>query len=98
MKVQAVIVAKLDRLTRSVKDLRVPGAVRAPMLALVSVAESLDTSSARGAACTTRILSFPFVATHDQLENLKRLSDCSILSKSPLLDCPLSAFFCTSSS
>ena len=36
--------------------------------------------------------------THDQLENLKCLSDCSILSKSPLLDCPLSAFFCTSSS
>src|SRR5580704_16303771 len=45
-----------------------------------------------------RILPFSFVATHDQLENLKRLSDCSILSKSPLLDCPLSAFFCTSSS
>lgn len=40
-----------------------------------------------------RILPFSFVATHDQLENLNLLSDCSNLSKSPLLDCPLSAFY-----
>jgi site-specific DNA recombinase len=41
--VQAVIIAKLDRLTRSVKDL-----CRALSAALVSVAELLDTGSAAG--------------------------------------------------
>jgi site-specific DNA recombinase len=48
-KVQAVIVAKLDRLTRSVKDLcELLERFERRGVALVSVAESLDTSSAAG--------------------------------------------------
>lgn len=48
-KVQAVIVAKLDRLTRSVKDLcELLEMVERRGVALISVAESLDTSSAAG--------------------------------------------------
>ena len=48
-KVQAVIVAKLDRLTRSVKDLCVLlERFERRCVALISVAESLDTSSAGG--------------------------------------------------
>lgn len=48
-KVQAVIVAKLDRLTRSVKDLCVLlERFERGCVALISVAESLDTSSAGG--------------------------------------------------
>jgi DNA invertase Pin-like site-specific DNA recombinase len=48
-KVQAVIVAKLDRLTRSVKDLcELLELFERRGVALISVAESLDTSSAAG--------------------------------------------------
>lgn len=48
-KVQAVVVAKLDRLTRSVKDLcGVLELFEKRRVALVSVAESLDTGSAAG--------------------------------------------------
>src|ERR1039457_2917199 len=48
-KVQAVIVAKLDRLTRSVKDLcGLLELLEKKKVALISVAESLDTSSAAG--------------------------------------------------
>src|SRR5207253_9354640 len=48
-KVQAVIVAKLDRLTRSVKDLYVLLELFEKRgVALISVAESLDTGSAAG--------------------------------------------------
>jgi len=48
-KVQAVIIAKLDRLTRSVKDLaELLERFERRGVALVSVAESLDTSSAAG--------------------------------------------------
>lgn len=48
-KVQAVIVAKLDRLTRSVKDLcELLDRFERRGVALVSVAESLDTGSAAG--------------------------------------------------
>lgn len=48
-KVQAVIVAKLDRLTRSVKDLCVLlERFERRCVALISVAESLDTGSAGG--------------------------------------------------
>lgn len=47
--VQAIIVAKLDRLTRSVKDLcGLLELLERRKVALVSVAESLDTSSAAG--------------------------------------------------
>jgi len=47
--VQAVIVAKLDRLTRSVKDLcSLLELFEKRRVALISVAESLDTSSAAG--------------------------------------------------
>src|ERR1700683_5613289 len=48
-KVQGVIVAKLDRLTRSVKDLcSLLDLFEKRKVALVSVAESLDTGSAAG--------------------------------------------------
>jgi len=48
-RIQAVIVAKLDRLTRSVKDLcELLERFERRGVALVSVAESLDTSSAAG--------------------------------------------------
>src|ERR1700720_2472943 len=48
-KVQAVIVAKLDRLTRSVKDLcGLLELFEKRKVALISVAESLDTGSAAG--------------------------------------------------
>ena len=48
-KAQAVIVAKLDRLTRSVKDLcRLLELFEKRTAALISVAESLDTGSAAG--------------------------------------------------
>jgi DNA invertase Pin-like site-specific DNA recombinase len=48
-KFQAVIVAKLDRLTRSVKDLcELLERFERRGVALISVAESLDTSSAAG--------------------------------------------------
>ena len=48
-KIQAVIVAKLDRLTRSVKDLcTLLERFERRGVALISVAESLDTSSAAG--------------------------------------------------
>jgi len=48
-KVQAVIVAKLDRLTRSVKDLcGLLALFEKRRVALISVAESLDTGSAAG--------------------------------------------------
>jgi DNA invertase Pin-like site-specific DNA recombinase len=48
-KVEAVIVAKLDRLTRSVKDLcELLERFERREVALISVAESLDTSSAAG--------------------------------------------------
>jgi DNA invertase Pin-like site-specific DNA recombinase len=48
-KVEAVIVAKLDRLTRSVKDLcTLLERFERRSVALISVAESLDTSSAVG--------------------------------------------------
>jgi len=48
-KVDAVIVAKLDRLTRSVKDLcALLELFEKRKVALISVAESLDTSSAAG--------------------------------------------------
>src|SRR5437588_12106260 len=48
-KVDAVIVAKLDRLTRSVKDLcALLELFEKRRVALVSVAESLDTGSAAG--------------------------------------------------
>src|SRR5580692_5590485 len=48
-KVQAVIVAKLDRLTRSVKDLcTLLECFERRGVALISVAESLDTGSAAG--------------------------------------------------
>src|SRR5229473_3262041 len=48
-KVQAIIVAKLDRLTRSVKDLcELLERFERRGVALVSVAESLDTGSAAG--------------------------------------------------
>jgi len=47
--VQAVIIAKLDRLTRSVKDLcELLELFEHRQVALISVAESLDTSSAAG--------------------------------------------------
>src|SRR5213078_2536949 len=47
--VQAVIVAKLDRLTRSVKDLSaLLELFEKKKVALISVAESLDTGSAAG--------------------------------------------------
>src|SRR2546423_5369980 len=47
--VKAVIVAKLDRLTRSVKDLcELLELFERRGVALISVAESLDTSSAAG--------------------------------------------------
>src|SRR6202048_4346964 len=47
--VQAVIIAKLDRLTRSVKDLcELLELFECRGVALISVAESLDTSSAAG--------------------------------------------------
>ncbi|MEP7353991.1 MAG: recombinase family protein [Acidobacteriota bacterium] len=48
-KVQAIIVAKLDRLTRSVKDLcGLLELLEKRKVALISVAESLDTGSAAG--------------------------------------------------
>jgi site-specific DNA recombinase len=48
-KVQAVVIAKLDRLTRSVKDLcTLLERFERRGVALISVAESLDTSSAAG--------------------------------------------------
>jgi DNA invertase Pin-like site-specific DNA recombinase len=48
-KVHAVIVAKLDRLTRNVKDLcELLGLFERKNVALISVAESLDTGSAAG--------------------------------------------------
>jgi site-specific DNA recombinase len=48
-KIDAVIVAKLDRLTRSVKDLsQMLEQFEKRKVALISVAESLDTSSAAG--------------------------------------------------
>jgi len=48
--VQAVIVAKLDRLTCSVKDLcELLELFEKRKVALISVAESLDTGSAAGA-------------------------------------------------
>src|SRR6202050_4373823 len=48
-KVQGVIVAKLDRLTRSVKDLcGLLELFEKRKVALISVAESLDTGSAAG--------------------------------------------------
>ena len=48
-KVQAVIIAKLDRLTRSVKDLcGLPELFEKRKVALISVAEALDTGSAAG--------------------------------------------------
>src|SRR5271169_4699337 len=48
-KIDAVIVAKLDRLTRSVKDLsQMLELFEKRKVALISVAESLDTSSAAG--------------------------------------------------
>jgi site-specific DNA recombinase len=48
-KVQTVVIAKLDRLTRSVKDLaELLERFQRKGVALVSVAESLDTSSAAG--------------------------------------------------
>src|SRR5579863_4159909 len=48
-KVQSVIIAKLDRLTRSVKDLcELLERFERRGVALISVAESLDTSSAAG--------------------------------------------------
>jgi DNA invertase Pin-like site-specific DNA recombinase len=48
-KIDAVIVAKLDRLTRSVKDLsRMLELFEKRRVALISVAESLDTGSAAG--------------------------------------------------
>jgi site-specific DNA recombinase len=48
-KVQAVMIAKLDRLTRSVKDLcELLERFERRGVALISVAESLDTSSAAG--------------------------------------------------
>jgi DNA invertase Pin-like site-specific DNA recombinase len=48
-KIDAVIVAKLDRLTRSVKDLcELLERFERRGVALISVAESLDTSSAAG--------------------------------------------------
>lgn len=48
-KIQGVIVAKLDRLTRSVKDLcRLLELFEKRKVALISVAESLDTGSAAG--------------------------------------------------
>ena len=48
-KVEAVIVAKLDRLTRSVKDLCGPLELfEKRKVALISVAEALDTGSAAG--------------------------------------------------
>src|SRR5690348_10403410 len=48
-KVQAVIVAKLDRLTRSVKDLCGSSrTVRGARVALISVSEALDTGSPQG--------------------------------------------------
>lgn len=48
-KVQAVIIAKLDRLTRSVKDLSsLLELFEKRKVALISVAESLDTGSAAG--------------------------------------------------
>jgi site-specific DNA recombinase len=48
-KVQAIIVAKLDRLTRSVKDLcELLALLERKGVALISVAESLDTGSAAG--------------------------------------------------
>src|SRR4051812_8154716 len=47
--VQAIIIAKLDRLTRSVKDLcSLLELLEKRKVALVSVAESLDTSTAAG--------------------------------------------------
>src|ERR1700687_5135523 len=53
-KVKAVIVAKLDRLTRSVKDLcELLERFERKGVALVSVAESLDTGSAGGRLCAT---------------------------------------------
>jgi site-specific DNA recombinase len=49
-RVQAVIVAKLDRLTRSVKDLcGLLDLFENRKVALISVAEALDTGSAAGA-------------------------------------------------
>jgi DNA invertase Pin-like site-specific DNA recombinase len=52
-KVQAVVVAKLDRLTRSVKDLcSLLELFEKRKVALVSVAESLDTGSAAGLVIT----------------------------------------------
>jgi len=48
-KIESVIVAKLDRLTRSVKDLcRLLELFEKRKVALISVAESLDTGSAAG--------------------------------------------------
>src|SRR5579864_2239997 len=48
-KVEAVVVAKLDRLTRSVRDLcRLLDLFEKKNVALISVAESLDTGSAAG--------------------------------------------------
>ena len=48
-KVQAVIIAKLNRLTRSVKDLcGLPELFEKRKVALISVAEALDTGSAAG--------------------------------------------------
>ena len=53
-KVQGVIVAKLDRLTRSVEDLcRLLELFEKRKVALFSVAESLDTGSAAGRLVTT---------------------------------------------
>jgi len=53
-KIDAVIVAKLDRLTRSVKDLsQILELFEKRKVALISVAESLDTGSAAGSLVIT---------------------------------------------
>lgn len=65
-KVQAVIVAKLDRLTRSVKDLcELLERFERRGAALISVAESLDTSSAAGRLVPT-VLRTVFVSATKQ--------------------------------
>src|SRR6266700_704466 len=74
-KVQAVIVAKLDRLTRSVKDLcGLLELFEKRKVALISVAEALDTGSAAGRLVITIMGGQSMGARGDWREDPRRLA------------------------
>jgi hypothetical protein len=71
-KVEAVIVAKLDRLTRSVKDLcELLELFERRRVALVSVAESLDTSTAAGRPVRTNYCNLFSRSNHTGTRHLR---------------------------